>query len=410
MKTKTLNKSIAGKRGDNIRSDCYIEIQLKESGGIKLELKSKVEVMYGESIRELIFEMCDYFNLKNAKIICEDYGALPFVIAARFELAVKRLFPNTKKEFLLPFIKQNEYTTTKDRLRRTRLYLPGNEPKFFINAGLHSPDGIILDLEDSVAPSEKDAAQLLVRNALRSVDFYGAERMVRINQLPKGIDDLKFIVPHNVHVILIPKCESAEQVKAVEKEVEKLKKQFDIKSEIYFMPIIESALGVIKSYEIASGSKLNCALAIGLEDYTADIGTQRTNEGRESIFARQMLVNAARAASIQPIDTVFSDVADMEGLRQSVIEAKSLGFEGKGCIHPRQIPVVHQAFAPTADEIEKAKKIVLAFEEAEKKGLGVVALGSKMIDPPVVKRAIKTIDLAIQNNLLNKNWRKEVVH
>lgn len=407
MKTKTLNKSTAGKRGDNIRSDCYIEIQLKESGGIKLELKSKVEVMYGESIRELIFEMCDYFNLKNAKIICEDYGALPFVIAARFELAVKRLFPNTKKEFLLPFIKQNEYTTTKDRLRRTRLYLPGNEPKFFINAGLHSPDGIILDLEDSVAPSEKDAAQLLVRNALRSVDFYGAERMVRINQLPKGIDDLKFIVPHNVHVILIPKCESAEQVKTVEKEVDKLKKQFDIKSEIYFMPIIESALGVMKSYEIASASKFNCALAIGLEDYTADIGTQRTNEGRESIFARQMLVNAARAAGIQPIDTVFSDIADMEGLRQSVIEAKSLGFEGKGCIHPRQIPVVHQAFAPTADEIEKAKKIVLAFEEAEKKGIGVVALGSKMIDPPVVKRAIKTIDLAILNDLLDKNWRRQ---
>lgn len=415
---KKISKSSAGKRGDNIRSDCYFEIQLKNSGGIKLDLKSKVEVMYGESIKELILEMCKFFNLKNAKIICEDYGALPFVLAARFELAVKRLFPNSKKEFLLPFLKQNEYSTTKDRLRRTRLYLPGNEPKFFINAGLHSPDGIILDLEDSVAPTEKDAAQLLVRNALRSVDFSclgeaersrnGVERMVRINQLPKGLDDLKYIVPHNVHVILIPKCESAEQVKAVEKEVEKLKKLHNIKSEIYFMPIIESALGVIKSYEIASASKNNCALAIGLEDYTADIGTQRTNEGRESIFARQMLVNAARAAGIQPIDTVFSDVADMEGLRQSVIEAKSLGFEGKGCIHPRQIPVVHQAFTPTTDEIEKAKKIVLAFEEAEKKGLGVVALGSKMIDPPVVKRAIRTIDLAILNNLLDKNWRKKL--
>ena len=414
---KKISKSSAGKRGDNIRSDCYFEIQLKNSGGIKLDLKSKVEVMYGESIKELILEMCKFFNIKNAKIICEDYGALPFVLAARFELAVKRLFPDSKKEFLLPFLKQNEYSTTKDRLRRTRLYLPGNEPKFFINAGLHSPDGIILDLEDSVAPTEKDAAQLLVRNALRSVDFSclgeversrnGVERMVRINQLPKGLDDLKYIVPHNVHVILIPKCESAEQVKAVEKEVEKLKKLHNIKSEIYFMPIIESALGVIKSYEIASASKNICALAIGLEDYTADIGTQRTNEGRESIFARQMLVNAARAAGIQPIDTVFSDVADMEGLRQSVIEAKSLGFEGKGCIHPRQIPVVHQAFAPTTDEIEKAKKIVLAFEEAEKKGLGVVALGSKMIDPPVVKRAIRTIDLAIKNNLLNKNWKEK---
>ncbi len=408
MKT-TITKSSAGKKGDNIRSDCYFEIQLKDSGGIKLDLKSKVEVMYGDSIRNLILEMCNFFGLKNARILCEDYGALPFVIAARFESAVRRLFPQTRKEYLLPFMKQNQYSTTKDRPRRTRLYLPGNEPKFFINAGLHSPDGIILDLEDSVAPAEKDAAQLLVRNALRSVDFYDAERMVRINQLPKGLDDLKFIVPHNVHVILIPKCESAEQVKAVEKEVEKIKKQNNIKPEIYFMPIIESALGVIKAYEIASASRLNCALAIGLEDYTADIGTQRTNEGRESIFARQMLVNAARAAGIQPIDTVFSDVSDMEGLRQSVIEAKSLGFEGKGCIHPRQIPVVHEAFAPTAEEIEKAKKIVIAFEEAEKKGLGVVALGSKMIDPPVVKRALKTIELAILNNLLNKNWRKEVV-
>jgi citrate lyase subunit beta/citryl-CoA lyase len=406
MKSNKLFKTTAGKRGENIRSDCYFEVQLKDSGGIKLDLKSKVEVMYGESIKDLILEMCDFFNLKNAKILCEDYGALPFVIAARFELAVKRLLPETKKEFLLRFLKQNEYTTTKDRLRRTRLYLPGNEPKFFINAGLHSPDGIILDLEDSVAPTEKDAAQLLVRNALRSVDFYGAERMVRINQLPKGLNDLQFIIPHNVHVILIPKCESAEQVMAVEKEVEKLKKKFEIKNEIYFMPIIESALGVIKAYEIASASDKNCALAIGLEDYTADIGTQRTNEGRESIFARQMLVNAARAAGIQPIDTVFSDVADMEGLRQSVLEAKSLGFEGKGCIHPRQIPVVHQAFAPTNDEIEKAKKIVLAFEEAEKKGLGVVALGSKMIDPPVVKRALRTINLALQNNLLDKNWRR----
>ncbi len=408
MKT-TITKSSAGKKGDNIRSDCYFEIQLKDSGGSKLDLKSKVEVMYGDSIRNLILDMCNFFGLKNARILCEDYGALPFVIAARFESAVRRLFPQIRKEYLLPFMKQNQYRTTKDRLRRTRLYLPGNEPKFFINAGLHSPDGIILDLEDSVAPAEKDAAQLLVRNALRSVDFYDAERMVRINQLPKGLDDLKFIVPHNVHVILIPKCESAEQVKAVEKEVEKIKKQNNIKPEIYFMPIIESALGVIKAYEIASASRLNCALAIGLEDYTADIGTQRTNEGRESIFARQMLVNAARAAGIQPIDTVFSDVSDMEGLRQSVIEAKSLGFEGKGCIHPRQIPVVHEAFAPTAEEIEKAKKIVIAFEEAEKKGLGVVALGSKMIDPPVVKRALKTIELAILNNLLNKNWRKEVV-
>ncbi len=404
---KQNKKSSAGPRGETVRSDCYVELELKDSGGIKLSLKSKVESMYGDSIRALILDMCKFFSLKNAKITVEDYGALPFTIAARFETSIKRALPRTKKEYLLPFSKKSTYKTTKDKLRRSRLYLPGNEPKYFINAGLHEPDGLILDLEDSVAPAQKYAAQLLVRNALRSVDFYNGERMVRINQLPKGLDDLKYIVPHNVHVILIPKCESAQQVKDVEKEVEKLKKLHKVKNEIYFMPIIESALGVIKVYEIASASKNNCALTIGLEDYTADIGTQRTYEGRESFLARQMIVNAAKAVGIQAIDSVFSDISDMEALRLSVIEAKSLGFEGKGCIHPRQVKVVHDAFAPTEEEIEKAKKIVLAFEEAEKKGLGVVSVGSKMIDPPVVKRAIKTIDLAILNNLLDKNWRKQ---
>lgn len=401
-------KSTAGKRGDSVRSDCYFEIKLENSGGIKVDINSKVQSMYGESIRSMILDMCKFFGLKNARILCEDNGALPFVLSARFELAIKRLFPATKKEFLLPMLKQNLYATKKDQLRRSRLYLPGNEPKFFVNAGLHSPDGIILDLEDSVAPSEKDAAQLLVRNALRMVDFYSAERMVRINQLPNGINDLKYIVPHNVNVILIPKCESADQIKLLEKEVEKLKQMYKIKNEIFFMPIIESALGVIKAYEIASASKNNCSLAIGLEDYTADIGTQRTNEGLESIFARQVLVNAARAAGIQPIDTVFSDVADMDALKESVLEAKSLGFEGKGCIHPRQIQVVHDAFAPTTLEIEKAKKIVLAFEEATNKGLSVVALGNKMVDPPVVKRALRTIELAILNNLIDKYWMKNI--
>lgn len=405
---KKINKSVSGKRGESVRSDCYFELEEKLSGGIKLKAQSKVEAMYGESIRKQILDMCSFFEIKNASILLEDYGALPFVLAARFELAVKRLHPEIKKEYILPVSKNNLYSTAKDHLRRSRLYLPGNEPKFFVNAGLHNPDGIILDLEDSVAPSEKDAAQLLVRNALRSVNFYGSERMVRINQSPKGLDDLKFIVPHNVHVILIPKCESAKQVNQVDTEVQKLKKKYKVTNEIYYMPIIESALGIIKSYEIASASKNICALTIGLEDYTADIGTQRTNEGKESFFARSMVINTAKAAGVQAIDTVFSDVADVEGLRQSVLEAKSLGFEGKGCIHPRQIKIVHEAFAPTLEEIEKAKKILLASEEAEKKGLGVVSLGSKMIDPPVVKRAQKTIDLAIMNNQLNKDWKKKV--
>ena len=386
-------KVTAGKQGNKVRSDCYVEIQTKRTGGVKIEIKSKVESMYGESIRATIDEMVKFFELKHANIYIEDYGALPPTLMARFELAVKRAYPKIEKEFLPALIKENRYSTTKDKIRRSRLYLPGNQPKLFPNAGLHKPDGIILDLEDSVAPTEKDAAQLVVRNSLRAINFYGAERMVRINQLPHGLADLKYIVPHNVHVILIPKCETANDIKQVEEEIIRIKKEKKIKNDIYFMPIIESALGIINAYEIASASEYNCALAIGLEDYTADIGAERTNEGRESFYARSVLVNAAKAAHIQAIDTVFSDVNDMEGLRAGVLEAKSLGFEGKGCIHPRQIKVVHDAFAPTEEEIEKAKKIVAAFDEARKKGLGVVSLGSKMIDPPVVKRAEQTLRL-----------------
>jgi len=396
----------AGIRGDNIRSDCYVELESKNSGGVKINLQSKVESMYGESIRSLIKDIFKTFKIRNASVLVEDYGALPFTVAARVESAIKKIFPDKEVEFLLPFNKKSHYKTSKDRLRRSRLYLPGNEPKYFINAGLHKPDGVILDLEDSVAPVSKHDAKFLVRNALRSVDFYGCERMIRINQLPAGFEDLKFIVPHNTHVIIIPKVEHAEQVKQVEDLVLKIKKEKNIKHDIFFMPIIESALGVINAYDIASASKNICSLAIGLEDYTADIGTQRTEEGKESFLARSMVVNAARAAGIQPIDTVYSDVTNMEGLRESVIEAKSIGFDGKGCIHPRQVKVVHEAFAPTAQEIEKAKRIVTAFEYADKKGLGVVSIGSKMIDPPVVKRAMKTIELAIINKLISVDWNK----
>ena len=404
---KNLKKADAGKLGSDVRSDCYIEIELKNSGGIALDIKSKVEVMYGKSIKTLLKTLASHFGVKHANISISDYGALPMTIAARFESAVRKLFPDTQKEYLPAFNKKNKYNSQKDKLRRSRLYLPGNEPKFFVNAGLHKPDGVILDLEDSVAPAEKDSARLLVRNSLRVIDFYGAERMVRINQLPRGLSDLRFIVPHNVHVILIPKVETSEQIKNVEREVEFLKESFSVKNDIFFMPIIESALGVENAYEIASASSKNCALAVGLEDYTADIGAERTLKGSESFMARSKVVNAAKAAGIQAIDTVFSDVKDMEGLEESVKEAKSLGFEGKGCIHPRQIDIVHKAFAPAEAELERAKKIVLAFEEAESKGLGVVSIGSKMIDAPVVKRAQRIIKLAILNKQIPKNWKKK---
>jgi citrate lyase subunit beta/citryl-CoA lyase len=275
-----------------------------------------------------------------------------------------------------------------------------------INAGIHQPDGIILDLEDAVAPDKKDEARFLVRNALCAVNFYGAERMVRINQGERGLEDLEYVIPCNVNLILLPKCEKAEQVKDVNKKIDKIRKRSGVSQHVWIMPIIESALGVINAYEIASAADNVVALAIGLEDYTADLGTMRTNEGTESFLARSMVVNAARAAGIQPIDSVFSDVADMEGLKANVLRSKAMGFDGMGCIHPRQIRVIHDNFAPSKEETDKAKKIVFAYHKAVEQGLGVVSLGTKMIDPPVVKRALNTINLAIKTGKLNENWRE----
>lgn len=395
-----------GNKGKGVRSDCFVSFQQTNKGGIDIQLNSKVNIMYGESIRLLIKEILDFFEIKNAVIAIEDTGALPFVLAARLEAAIKQVI-TTDKEFLLPFLKQNLYQTAKDKTRFSRLYLPGNTPNLMFNAGIHKPDGIILDLEDAVSVDKKYEARFLVRNALRNVDFYGSERMVRINQVPKGLDDLEYIIPHHVNLILIPKCESADQIRLVIQKIDGLKKKYKIKEDIWLMPIIESALGVIKSYEIASSSSDIVAMAIGLEDYTADIGTKRTNEATESFFARSQVVNACRAAGIQPIDSVFSDVSDMEALKQNVLKSKAIGFDGMGCIHPRQIKVIHENFAPDKDEIEKAKKIVNAFQVATEKGLGVVSLGTKMIDQPVVKRAQRTIDIAVKTGKLKKNWEEE---
>ena len=404
-----MSKTIAtaGNKGDKVRSDCFVTIELTSKKGLVIELKSKVEVMFGDEIRKQCTDILKFYEIKNAVCTIEDKGALPFVIAARMEAAISQLL-DTDKEYIMPLIDENKYESTADQFRFSRLYLPGNKPSMMLNAGLHKPNGIILDLEDSVAHTKKAEARLLVRNALLQVNFYGAERMVRINQFPKGIDDLKYLVPHNVHLLLVPKCESAHQITNIVNEIENLQEKHNITNPVFLMPIIESALGVEKAYEIATASKSVVAMAIGLEDYTADIGTKRTNEGKESFYARTRMVNACKAAGIQPIDSVFSDVGDMDALLLNVKESKSLGFEGMGCIHPRQVPVVHQGFAPEQSDIEKAQKIVNAFIDATEKGLGVVSLGTKMIDPPVVKRAEKTIQLAISLKIIRANWREEM--
>ena len=387
------------------KSDFYVEYQSEKSGKLILDIQSSTHVLHGSKLEQTVDTVMADLGIRHGKLSIIDKGGQYFVLQARLEAAIKEAYTNLTTESL-PDLKQHSiYTSKRDRFRRSRLYLPGSQAKLMLNAGIHKPDAIILDLEDSVAPKEKISARFIVRNALRHLDFFGAERMVRINQGKLGFKDLEAIIPHNVHVILIPKVENAKQLQQIDDKIQSISQNCRRKDPVYLMPILESASGILNSLEIAKASKNNVAIAIGLEDYTADIGVQRTNNGRESLFARSHVVNAARSAGIQAIDTVFSDVNDEESLRASVREAKAIGFDGKGCIHPRQIQPIHEEFAPSISEIEKSKRIVLAFDKAEKQGLGVVSLGSKMIDPPVVKRAQQTMNLGVSTGIVPKNWK-----
>ena len=380
----------AGHWGKEVRSDLHVAIEPRDSGGIELGLESRVAPYYGEAILAQARQVLEALGVKNARVFIQDEGALPYVISARIEAAARRCgLAGTHRA--LPEKVALPAASAKDRLRRSRLYLPGTEPKYAINAGLHGPDAIILDLEDSVHSAEKDAARILVRNTLRAVSFGGCERMVRINQLPLGLEDLAEVIPEAPDLVLIPKVEHPGQVVQVDNMISELKQRNKINRDIWLMPILESSLGIENAAAIAAASENIAALTIGLEDYTADLGVTKTAEGGESLYARHRVVNAARAAGVQAIDSVFSDVGDMDALKRWGENSRALGFEGMGCIHPAQIPVIHAAFAPSPAEIEKAQKIVSAFEQAQQRGVSVVSLGSKMIDPPVVQRAVKLV-------------------
>jgi citrate lyase subunit beta/citryl-CoA lyase len=390
-----LRRGEAGRAGGDVRSDLHVSFEELSRGGLVIELRSRVELYYGEMIRRQVREVLGALGVENASVEIVDEGALPFVIAARVEAAVRRAGLGQGKSVLPEAVTLPELSA-RDRLRRSRLYLPGNEPKYFINAGLHAPDVIILDLEDSVHHAEKDAARILVRNALRAVDFGAAERMVRINQLPLGLADLEEVIPQFPDLILIPKVETPGEVSHVVGAIDSIVERMGVTRPIWLMPILESALGIENAFTIATASDRIAGITIGLEDYTADLGVAKTTGGSETLFARQRVVNAAHAAHVAAIDSVYGDVADADGLLRWGEASRAMGFEGMGCVHPIQIETIHRAFAPTPSELEKAVAIVAAYHGAQARGLGVVSLGSKMIDAPVVQRALKLVTRARQ--------------
>lgn len=284
-----------------------------------------------------------------------------------------------------------------DRLRRTMMFVPGNNPGMVKDAYIYKCDSIMFDLEDSVAIDEKDAARYLVYNSLKAIDYGDKELVVRIND-PRtecGQMDIKAMVASKIDVIRLPKTECADDVIFCEKEIEKAEIEFGIEiGTIKMMAAIESAIGVLNSREIAFASKRLVAIALGAEDYVTDLKTKRYADGVELSFARSMLLHAARAAKLDALDTVYSDLNNEEGFINEVTLIKKLGFDGKSIINPRQIEPIVKLFTPTKEEIEKALDIMDAIEEAHKKKSGVISLNGKMIDKPIVLRAERTIKLA----------------
>ncbi|WP_278674507.1 CoA ester lyase [Acidaminococcus fermentans] len=282
-------------------------------------------------------------------------------------------------------------------MRRSMLFLPGNTPNIIMNADVLDADSVILDLEDAVAPDQKDAARILVRNTLKTMEFRDCEVIVRINPLSSGEwqQDLDEIIPCRPAIIMPTKISCSQDVQQIAEYMENVeKKAGNPVGSTRIMPLIETARGVENSYHIAEADPRVCAIFIGCEDLTADLCCERTKAGNEVFYARSRVVCAARAAGIDVYDTPFTDINDDAGLRKDAVFAKGLGYTGKACISPRQVDIVNEVFSPSEEDIAYARMVFEAIEEGKKLGRGAVALHGKMIDKPIVDRAAHVLEMA----------------
>ena len=282
-------------------------------------------------------------------------------------------------------------------MRRSMLFLPGNNPNMLINGNCLGADAVIFDLEDAVSPDQKDAARILVRNTMKYMDFRGCEIIVRINSIdtPYWKKDLDEVMPYKPALILLPKTGTAADAQAADAYMTEVETRLGLEyGTVGLMPLIETAMGVENAFQIASSAKRVQALFLGAEDLTADLQCKRTKEGREIEYARTRLVVAARAAGVAVYDTPFTDVNDDEGIVVDATLAKGLGFTGKAAISPRHVEVINSVFSPTQKEVDYAYEVMEAIALAKKQGKGAISLYGKMIDAPIVARAQQTIAMA----------------
>ena len=299
------------------------------------------------------------------------------------------------------------------KLRRSLLYVPGNAPGMLQNISVFEADGVMIDLEDAIPLSEKDAARILTRNFLQGFQKRNKEIFVRINALDTTYfcDDLRAILPMLPDGIRLPKADSPELVEKLDAILTDYEKQLNLEiGHFKIIPSIENALGVINCAETARASSRLVALAFGAEDYTASMEINRTKTGEELFSARTMIVMAAKAAGLQAIDSVFSDVNDTEALKAETELIKRLGFTGKSLVNPRQIEVIHNVFRPTSEEIKYALEVMGAIKQAREMGTGVISLKGKMVDAPVVARAARTIREGVAFGMLEFDLSDEVIY
>ncbi|OJG22970.1 citrate (Pro-3S)-lyase, beta subunit [Enterococcus columbae DSM 7374 = ATCC 51263] len=284
------------------------------------------------------------------------------------------------------------------------MFVPGANAAMLRDAALYGADSIMFDLEDAVSLKEKDSARALVHFALKTFDYSNVETVVRINSLDSyGKQDIEAMVLAGVNVIRLPKTENKQDIIDVDNEITRVEEENGLLvGTTKMMAAIESAEGILNVREIATASKRLIGIALGAEDYVTNLKTKRYPDGQELFFARSMILHAARAAGIAAIDTVYSDVENVEGFKEEVKRIKQLGFDGKSVINPRQIPIVNAIYAPTPKEIQQAKEVIWAIREAEEKGSGVISLNGKMVDKPIVERAQRVIALAKAAKLISE--------
>lgn len=283
------------------------------------------------------------------------------------------------------------------RLRRTMMFMNAQKPGLIKDAYIYGCDSIMLDLEDAVAENQKDSARFSLYHALTTIDYGDTEVIVRINGLdtPHWQEDIRVCVAGGADGIRISKCESADDVKTVEKAVAAAEEEFGVeKGRTLLMAALESPKGILNAYEICCASERMFGVAISGGDFRKCMQTTPQRDGVDMLYARGQMLLAARAAGIQCFDTVFTNLDDQEGFEAEVLQNKAMGFDGKSLINPKQIRFVHETFAPTEKEILQAEKIVRAVRENADKGLGVFTVDGKMIDIAFLPGAERTLRMA----------------